>query len=277
MEKPNAKGANTFIVGLFVFVSLLVLSGFVVFMGGSSPFSREMSVRAFFRDIRGLNVGAPVFFSGIQVGRVKGYQFPTPAESALPGQDTGVYIVISVFGEHKVRLRKDSEATIATQGVLGDKVIVIKPGTETAGMVAKDDTLPSVQPQELGDYFKRGGDLVENLNQLVVGLGGLMTDLRASGKLAQTVQNLEAMSASLKVSSKNLEDVTKDDLKVAIKSLKSVMVKVDRGDGTLGALVNDPSLHEDLRVLLGGAQRSKAVRFLIRQAISSSEAKDAKK
>lgn len=268
MEKPSAKGANNFVVGMFVFVSFLVVAGFVVFMGGSSPFSREASVRAFFRDIRGLNVGAPVFFSGIQVGRVKGYQFPNKEEALVPGQENGVFVVMSLFSENKNRISKDSLVTIATQGVLGDKVIVIRPGSESAGVVPSGTTMASVQPSDLGDYFKKGGDLVENLNLVVGNLNTLIGQVQASGKVPSILNNLDRAANSFANTGKALEG---DDVKVIVKSLRRVIEKVDRGDGTLGALINDPSLHEDLRVLLGGAQRSKTVRFLIRQAISASD------
>lgn len=46
--------------------------------------------------------------------------------------------------------------------------------------------------------------------------------------------------------------------------LNSILAKVDRGEGTMGLLLNDPSLYEDLKRLIGGAERSRAVRTLIR-------------
>jgi phospholipid/cholesterol/gamma-HCH transport system substrate-binding protein len=46
--------------------------------------------------------------------------------------------------------------------------------------------------------------------------------------------------------------------------LNSILAKVDRGEGTMGLLLNDPTLYEDLKRLIGGAERSRAVRTLIR-------------
>lgn len=48
--------------------------------------------------------------------------------------------------------------------------------------------------------------------------------------------------------------------------LNQILVKVDEGQGTLGLLVNDPTLYEDLKLLVGGAQRSLLVRSLIKIA-----------
>jgi phospholipid/cholesterol/gamma-HCH transport system substrate-binding protein len=48
--------------------------------------------------------------------------------------------------------------------------------------------------------------------------------------------------------------------------LNSILAKVDRGEGTLGLLLNDPTLYEDLKRLIGGAERSRLVRTLIRMS-----------
>ena len=53
---------------------------------------------------------------------------------------------------------------------------------------------------------------------------------------------------------------------------RSILEKVDEGEGTIGLLLNDPTLYEDLKGLVGGAQRSLVVRSLIR--LSSEEEED---
>ncbi len=57
-------------------------------------------------------------------------------------------------------------------------------------------------------------------------------------------------------------------------SLGRVLAKVDEGEGTLGLLVNDPTVFEDLKVLLGGAQRSRLLRTMIRMAVDQAETRD---
>lgn len=49
--------------------------------------------------------------------------------------------------------------------------------------------------------------------------------------------------------------------------LNSILEKIDRGEGTLGLLVNDPSLYEELQQLLGGARRSVVLRSMVRMAV----------
>jgi phospholipid/cholesterol/gamma-HCH transport system substrate-binding protein len=49
------------------------------------------------------------------------------------------------------------------------------------------------------------------------------------------------------------------------KSLVEILDKVNNGAGTLGALVNDPGLYEDARALVGGANRNRIIRNLVRE------------
>lgn len=53
--------------------------------------------------------------------------------------------------------------------------------------------------------------------------------------------------------------------------LNSILAKVDRGEGTMGLLVNDPTLYEDLKNLVGGAKRSAVVRTLINLSTDADE------
>jgi phospholipid/cholesterol/gamma-HCH transport system substrate-binding protein len=55
----------------------------------------------------------------------------------------------------------------------------------------------------------------------------------------------------------------------AAADLKSITAKVNSGEGTLGGLVNDPTVYEDLRTILGNVKRNRVLRALVRFAISN--------
>lgn len=266
MEKPNAKGSNNFVVGLFVFVSLLVAAGFVVFMGGTARFASEIEYRTSFKDVRGLNVGAPVYMSGIQVGHVSGFELPASAKSDSV-EGAKVITVIAVEARYGDRVRKNSEASITTMGMLGDKVVTVSPGFADAAVLAPHEFVNAAPVKELSDYFSRGGNLVEELNKLAMNLNGLVEDLNGEHRIGRILENLDRTSSNFS----QLASKTNERLDPALKSLQSVLAKIDAGKGTLGALVNDPSLHEDMRILLGGAKRSQMIRFLVREAIKNND------
>jgi phospholipid/cholesterol/gamma-HCH transport system substrate-binding protein len=280
MEKPNSKGSDNFVVGLFVTVALLVVSGFIVFMGGTSSFIGEVEFKTKFKDVRGLNTGAPVFLAGIQVGRVSQFRFPRIDEPGVMKDD--IITEMAIFKEHADRIKVDSMATVTTQGMLGDKIIAIVPGRPESASLKPSEFMLAEQPRDLGEYFAKGGSLVENLNLATDNLNAILEQMRRSGDLTKTLAHLEETTQNLSVLTSELRRADSpmgklirggkdDDLGPALLSLRKILAKIEKGEGTLGALVNDSSLHEDLRILLGGAQRSQMLRFLVRQAISSGE------
>ena len=137
-----------------------------------------------------------------------------------------------------------------------------------------------MQPQAVGP------PLSKNLSEVAFELNVLLKGVNHNGKIETILKNLETTSNNLAAITSKVQagkgslgalvqgDGLKD-LEPSLASLRKILDKVNKGEGTLGALINDPSLHEDLRVLLGGAQRSTTVRFLLRQAIQSGDKKAA--
>jgi phospholipid/cholesterol/gamma-HCH transport system substrate-binding protein len=108
-------------------------------------------------------------------------------------------------------------------------------------------------------YGQDGAALARELGDLATALAGLTRDIKNEDSL------LHAM----------LYDPEKakvlDDLAATMASLRSTSEAIDAGEGTLGMLANDPSLYEDLRALVGGAQRNKLLRSYIRRTIQRGE------
>ncbi len=62
-----------------------------------------------------------------------------------------------------------------------------------------------------------------------------------------------------------------EELRGASADLKKITEKIAGGEGTLGALINDPTVYEDLRTIVGNVKRSWILRTLVRAAISTQE------
>ncbi len=288
MERPNSKGSHNYLVGMFVLVALLVSAGFIVFMG-SSVFGGEFVLKTMFKDVRGLNVGAPVYLSGIQVGRVSTKSFPTDKMVQEFNGDAAQKIVVELSFEdsHEGRIKTDSEATITTMGVLGDKVVVLTPGSPGSTAAPKGSWLSVSESKELNEYFEKGGNLVEDLAKAAVQLNILLAQLNEGGKIAKIAENLDETTrhfaeilGRVRQGKSSLGAMLmggeNDKLSQSLAKLDKILTKIEKGEGTLGALVNDKTLHEDLKVLLGGAQRSGTLRYLIRQAIKEGDEKSVK-
>lgn len=136
-------------------------------------------------------------------------------------------------------------------------------GAELAGSVADIATI--VDEIQNGDgllhsliYDEYEGGGIESIERSLAIFEGILKEVRSG----------EGVLHSLIYDRLTEQDVVLEALGAGAR-LNSILEKVDRGDGTLGLLVNDPTLFEDLKVLVGGAQRSAVVRTLIR--LSSDE------
>ena len=61
------------------------------------------------------------------------------------------------------------------------------------------------------------------------------------------------------------------DLGIAAAQLKQITTKIKSGEGSLGGIINDPSVYEDLKEVLGNVKRNRVLRELVRFSISNGE------
>jgi len=177
-------------VGIFIFLGLAILVIGVLTIGGQhKAFVRTISVRAIFDDIQGLQAGNNVWLSGMKVGTVKKIAFYGSSQ---------VEIVLSIEHQAQSHIRRDAKVRISTDGLVGNKIVVISGGTEAAPAIADND---------------------------------LLTTERLPG--------LQEMTATLQASNSNLLEITGN--------LRTITKKLTDGQGTLGELINDPSIADQLK------------------------------
>lgn len=101
-------------------------------------------------------------------------------------------------------------------------------------------------------YEPTGGDAITAVEDSAESLRDIMHEIReGDGLLHELIYAPEGEQAAL------------DSIAESATRLNSVLEKIDGGEGTLGALINDPALYEDLRLLVSGAQQSTLLRTLI--------------
>src|ERR687884_335862 len=120
----SRKGAQVR-VGIFVFSSLVILAGAIFVLGSRTQyFQPQYTLRAVISNVGGLFEGAGVYLAGVQVGRVGEVRFFEDVAAKK------VLVVLKIARNAQDRIRRDSVASIATAGLLGDKYIDITLGSE---------------------------------------------------------------------------------------------------------------------------------------------------
>lgn len=125
-----------FWVGLFVLLGAIALIFLALRAGNMSSFSfaPTYQVQAYFDNLGGLKVRAPVKSSGVVVGRVSGISFDNERYQAMVTLDL----------EAKYEFPTDSSVSILTSGLLGEQYIGVTPGGEDK-MLTQNNTIQYTQ------------------------------------------------------------------------------------------------------------------------------------
>jgi phospholipid/cholesterol/gamma-HCH transport system substrate-binding protein len=253
-----------FKVGIFVVV-ILFLFGVGIFAIGSHQkyFQRQYTLWASFSNIKGLIVGAPVRLAGLTVGRVNAILFPEdPAAKTIT-------VELKINKGVQKRIRDDSIASIQTMGLLGDKYVEISLGSPNHVVLADEARITSLEPIDLMEYATKLEETIDAVNTILIDVKAISGQIRGGEGLLHAILYDPAggeLVNNLSVASGSAGDLMKD-LSSAVKSVDNIVKKVERGEGSLGGIINDPTVYEDLKVILGGAKRSKTIKGLVRYTI----------
>jgi phospholipid/cholesterol/gamma-HCH transport system substrate-binding protein len=235
-------------------LGLIVLGGVAAFVlalfllaNQTFLFSDVFRVKAEFGRVGGLSAGAPVQYRGISVGRVEQVRLP-----ATPGGAIVVSMAIRRDARHL--LREDTRANIQTDGLVGNMMVVLTGGSEERPMVAEGGFISGMDPMDLGQFGDRAMESVARFDSVTVTLTQIMQDVRTGdGTLGRFLYDpalyneLLATGVETRVAMRSLTAEANQLVMIASDAsdgLKSIIDKVDRGEGTLARLINDDSIYE---------------------------------
>ena len=207
MKSTNRKAI---IVGIFVFIALVIVVAGVLTLGGQKKsFVRAVRISAVFKDINGLAVGNNVWFAGVKIGTIKDIRF-----------DNRAHVVVEMNIEDRVRkyIRQDAKAKISSDGLIGNKIVVVYGGTPQAPVV-NDHSVLSVETAPNSDEMLATlqannqnllaitGNIKVISDRIAAGQGSLgkllssdalYNDLQATmSALQQTVAHVKSLSGDL--------------------------------------------------------------------------------
>jgi len=227
-ESINKRGIG---VGFFIIVGLLFLLGGVLTIGNlHSTFQKKMTVSTVFGDISGLQTGNNIWFSGVKIGTVKKTEFYG---------NNQVKVIMNINIESKQYIRKDAKVKISTDGLIGNKILVIYGGSELAPEVEQGDTLANetaISTEEIMNTFQQNNLNVLALTKKVANGEGTIGKLITSDSIYNTIA---ATTRSLQKASANAQ--------VLISSLANFTSKLDKKGTLANELVSDTLLFKSLK------------------------------
>lgn len=252
-------------VGLFISVGVSLIMLAILLLGGAdSVFTRTVRYSLHFPTVDGLFAGSKVVLGGLQVGIVK--------EVAFDAETKNIQVNVQIQKKFQDWIRTDTRGEIATQGVLGDKYVALTLGDQSTPPLKAGSEIETRRGKDLNAVLGQSDQLMTSLNSAVKNLDRILESFDRNNRSETLFQSLSTATKNLaEISSKLNTQVDGKDLKGSITHLNGILKKIDNGTGTLGALVNDPGLYYDARALMGGANRNRIIRNLVRRTIQEGD------
>lgn len=261
----SKKSESELKVGLFLSAGIgMVMIAILVLGGTQDYFAKKNHFTAHFNNVEGLIAGAKVILGGVGIGIVDDIRFDN--------KERDIVVDFSVRRDSVDFIRKDSTAEIATQGVLGDKYVKINPGNENEPVLEDGSNIPHKPTADFGNFLNKSDQLLATVNKLATTMDRIFKDFEANNRSEVFFKGIAGSAKNLSVATEKLNKQL-DDLrfKKSLNSLEQILEKINNGTGTLGQLINDPGLYDEMRSLMGGANRNRVLRNLVRQTIRNNE------
>jgi len=192
-------------LGLFVAggIALFVLTIFIIGKQ-KNLFNPVFKLTTTFYNVSGLQVGNNIRFSGIVVGTV---------DNIAIINDSTVRVTMLVKKEVKQFIKSDSEVAVGSEGLIGDRLLVISQGSFDAPLAREGEQLQSVEPVETDAIMLSLKVTAGNAEVITQELAEIMTKINSGdGTLGRLIQdttiakNLDQTIINLKKSSKGLNE-----------------------------------------------------------------------
>ncbi len=233
-------------IGSFILAGLGVFLAIIYVVGAQARyFERKYELIAEFTEVGGLIEGATVRLAGVQIGRVTGV--------SLPPQPGGkVRVTLTIAQRFADRIRRNSEARIVTQGLLGDKLVELTIGSVDSPPLRPGEHLTAHEPLETGRVLAEAGEALASVKRLATALNVAVERVDRNGTLDQINKLAGALNAAVE---KVERAGTLDDLGATAKSARRITAQVEKGHGLLHALVyEEPEALRRLNTLLSSTQ-----------------------
>jgi len=198
-------------IGSFVLAGLAVFIAGIFLIGNRKGlFTSTFNVNGLFKNVNGLQVGNNARFAGINVGVV---------QDIVIINDTTVKVILTLNEEVRKFVKKDAKLSIGTDGLMGDKLVIISPGGGGSIQGVKNgDQLTGVNPLDVDKLVKRLTKLADDAGDVVEGLAGIVNKVNTGkGSLGRLLNN----------------DKIARDLEGTVKQAKTTIANVHQTTGTL--------------------------------------------
>jgi len=222
-------------VGIVIVVAIAVIGVAILKLGQSAHlFTRRYTLVTFVPSTAGLRVGGQVTVAGQLAGSVKSVDFlPVDVDTTR-----NLKITVEIDKSLQDQVRRDSQAKLKTQGLLGDKIFDITPGTPKFAVLQDGDTLKLGEALDYEAVLVQASTALDQVSSLTGSLQKVANEVATGeGTIGQLMTNRSLY----------------DQLNSTLASTNVMISRLQNPKGTIGQLLNDPTMYNNLNHMLGSA------------------------
>ncbi|MFT3936007.1 MAG: MlaD family protein [Chitinophagaceae bacterium] len=191
--------------GAFVLLCLLLLLTIIFLIGKQkNMFGDTFTVFAKFKNISGLKEGNYVRYAGINVGTVDNISIVN---------DTTVVVMLLLEKNIRPYIREDGMASIGSDGLMGDKLVVISPGNPGTPLVKEGGSILTANPVDVDKIVNNLSKISDNAEELTGSLASVMTKIKngegSFGRLVNDDKLVKNMEGTLSAAKETVGTVKK--------------------------------------------------------------------
>jgi len=244
-------------VGSVITLALFIIFVTVFFAGNLEDlFSKKVTLKANFKDVKGLRKGAPIWIFGTEVGSAKEIDLD-PAY--------GTVVTMRINKSALPYIKEDSKASILTMGLLGDKYVDISGGSAAAGPIHPEKMIQGAAQIEFQDVMETSTITIQTTTEFIKKLEAFVTKIEeGQGTVAKflndpsvynninkAAQTLSSVAEEIRTSRGTLRMLMDDPsfynkMAAAASNLEEMTRTVKESSGTLKKLIEDPSIYNKL-------------------------------
>lgn len=232
-------------LGAFVLAGLALFLISVFLIGSeNNVFSRTFSVAAVFRNVEGLKPGDNVWLSGVKIGTVSDVKIISEGK---------VVVVLALKEDQNKFIQADAMASIGSDGLVGSKIVVIRPG-RSARSVVDNDTLKTVSPTDTQDILNLARDVGENTRSLTGDLRTMASRISEGKGIVGELLNDGTIAQEIRAAILNLRKTGMNTAEASAE-LHGLIYELRNGPGLLPTLVSDTAYANTFRSALANIER----------------------
>ena len=277
--------SNKIRLGIFISLGIMVFILAIYFIGEKQQLFRStFRLSGIFKDVAGLQAGNNVRLSGINVGTVENISIVS---------DTSVKVEILIDESTRKFIKKDAVATIGSEGLMGNKVLIINPGTGGKKEIENNDRIETSQPIDMDNILMSLKTTIDNTSNITKDLSKITSNIESGkGTIGRLImdkswrENFDSTFTNLKdgsVGFKTFMEKTNelDDILISLNTtientsnitydLSKITSNIQSGEGIIGKLFMDQSTGQNFdSILVNLKEGSAELKILLEKAKDS--------